>query len=95
MEINYSKLKKKSVINVIDGKDLGKIEDAVLSFPDGKIKAIIVPGKKNGMFCSTELIIGFNCIDKIGDDTILVHLCEKPKEANSQNDETSSLGEEE
>lgn len=46
MEYNLTDLKKKKVINVADGKDLGKITDMVITYPEGKIKGIIVPGKK-------------------------------------------------
>ncbi len=79
MEYNLTDLKKKKVINVADGKDLGKITDMVITYPDGKVKGIIVPGKKNGLFFSGELIIGFKCIERIGEDTVLVSLCEKPR----------------
>lgn len=72
MEYNYSDLKKKSVINVSDGKNLGKICDLVISWPDGKVTGMIVPGRKSGLFGGSELIIGFGCIDRIGDDSVLV-----------------------
>ncbi len=78
MEYNLTDLKKKKIINVADGKDLGKITDMVITYPEGKVKGIIVPGKKNGLFFSGELIIGFKCIERIGEDAILVSLCEKP-----------------
>ena len=75
MDYNFSDIKKKKVINIADGKDLGKIIDLIVSYPDGKIKSIIVPGKKNAFFSGSELIINFSCIERIGDDTILVALC--------------------
>ena len=77
MDYNFTDLKKKKVINIADGKDLGKITDLIISFPDGKIKSIIVPGKKNAFFSGCELIINFSCIERIGDDTILVCLCKE------------------
>ena len=46
MEYSYSDLKKKSVINLSDGKNLGKICDLVISCPDGRVTGIVVPGKK-------------------------------------------------
>ena len=87
MNFNYRDLKKKCVVNISDGKNLGKITDMTVSFPDGRVTGIIVPGKKNAFFCGEELIIGVGCIDKIGDDAILVRLCE-PKPAPSPNDFT-------
>ena len=84
MDYNLSDLKKKKVINVVDGKDLGKIIDLLISYPDGRIKSIIVTGKKNAFFTGCELIINFSCIERIGDDAILVSLC------NEKNDRYSS-----
>lgn len=81
MDYNYTDLKKKRVINVEDGKDLGKISDFIVSYPEGRIKSIIVPGKKNAIFSSCELIIGFSCIERIGDDAILVRLFKRNDKA--------------
>lgn len=74
MDYNLSDLKKKKVINVLDGRDLGRITDIIISYPEGKVKSIIVPGKKNAFLSSCELIISFSCIERIGDDTVLVCL---------------------
>lgn len=78
MTYNYSDIKKKCVINVADGRNLGKITDLVISFPDGKVNGVIVPGKKNAFFGGSELIISACCIERIGDDAILVRLTEQP-----------------
>jgi YlmC/YmxH family sporulation protein len=86
MDYNYSDLKKKKVINVADGKDLGKIIDLIVSYPDGKIKSIIVPGKKNAFFTGCELIISFSCIERIGDDAILVSLFKERCECYSKDE---------
>ena len=51
----------------------------VITYPEGKIKGIIVPGKKSGLFFSGELIINFKCIERIGEDAVLVSLCERPR----------------
>ena len=80
MELSFKDLRKRDVINVADGKDLGKITDVVITYPEGKVKGIIVPGKKSGIFFSGELIINFRCVERIGDDTILVKLCERPSQ---------------
>ncbi|MBR2385436.1 MAG: YlmC/YmxH family sporulation protein [Clostridia bacterium] len=80
MDYNFTDIKKKKVINIADGKDLGKITDFIVSYPDGKIKSIIVPGKKNAFFTGCELIINFSCIERIGDDAVLVCLCKEKNE---------------
>jgi len=80
MEYNYSDLKKKSVVNVLDGKNLGKIIDLIISYPSGLVTGLVVPGRKNSFFGGSELLINFKCIERIGDDTILVKLCESPSQ---------------
>lgn len=75
MDYNLCDLKKKRVINIADGRDLGKITDLIISYPDGKVKSIIVPGKRASFFSNCELIINFSCIERIGDDAVLVKLC--------------------
>ena len=82
MDYNFTDLKKKKVINIVDGRDLGKISDLIISYPEGVIKSIIVPGKKNAFLSGYELIINFSCIERIGDDAILVCIS-KGKEKNS------------
>lgn len=95
MEYNLTDLKKKKVINVADGKDLGKITDMVITYPEGKVKGIIVPGKKNGLFFSGELIINFKCIERIGEDAVLVSLCEKPRIDANKSASASSFSDDE
>ncbi len=92
MELTFSELKKRDVINVPDGRCLGKMTDLTLSFPKGELAGIIVPGRKNkgilGLFkCldKSQLFIGVERIIKIGGDVILVDIstckpvhCPKP-----------------
>ena len=86
MELNYSDLKKKKVVNVIDGRDLGKVSDLVLSYPDGRVIAFLV-GKKS-IFKDDLLIVNLTCVNKIGDDAILVSLREAGVECPVCTDET-------
>lgn len=78
MELTYNELKTREVINVIDGKSLGKIVDLTLSFPEGKLRGITVPGRKQGFFSRLfdkgRLYIDRRDIKKIGGDVILVSL---------------------
>ena len=91
MELGFNELKKKSVINVLDGRDLGKICDLIFTYPEGKIKAIIVPGKRNAFFKTNELIIDLRCIEKIGNVVVLVRLhenaCEAARAASADDEE--------
>ena len=63
----------------------------VITYPEGKVKGIIVPGKKNGLFFSGELIINFKCIERIGEDAVLVSLCEKPRIDTNKTSSASSF----
>lgn len=76
MELSYSELAKRDVINISDGRCLGRITDIKLKFPEGRLIGIIVPGRKvRGIFkCfdKTQVYIEENKIIKIGGDVILV-----------------------
>ena len=79
MEINYNELKKKDVVDISNGKNLGKISDLIIDRTSGEILKIIVPGKKCFFNCD-ELAIDYKCIVKIGDDAILYKKCKPHKE---------------
>lgn len=76
MELSFCTLRQKSVINVVDGKDLGRIQDLTLT-ESGKVTGIVTPGDSGGFlgFMKGEsLFIPWGKICKIGDDVILVSL---------------------
>lgn len=77
--IRYSELKCKEVINIRDGCKYGTVNDLEIEKGSGKIKAIIVPvsSKFLGLFANDEEYrILWKNIVCIGDDTILVDVCE-------------------
>lgn len=78
MELTYNELKKRDVINISDGRCLGRIIDIRLDFPDGILVGIVVPGRKvNGIlkiFDRSQLYIDQSRIIKIGGDVILVDI---------------------
>lgn len=78
MELTYKELSKREVINIADGKSLGKITNLTLAFPGGKLSGISVNGKKQNCFCNlfsrSEMFIPIQKILKIGNDVILVNL---------------------
>ena len=78
MELSYSDLRKREVINMVDGRSLGKVCDLSLDFPDGVLTGIFVPGKRNRgifhIFDRTKIFIPESNIVKIGGDVILVDL---------------------
>ena len=82
MELNFSDLRTKEVINTQDGRKLGKVCDIALCYPENKWLGIVVPGGKFS-FKKNELFIDLKNIVKIGEDVILVNVgC--PKKANDK-----------
>ena len=78
MELSYSELAKKDVINIADGRCLGRITNLKLQFPQGVLIGIFVPARKNrGLFWfldKSTLYIEVSKIVKIGGDVILVNI---------------------
>ena len=78
MELTYSELTKRDVINISDGRCLGRVTDIKLIFPQGKLVGIFVPGRKVRRICrwfdKTQIYIDESKILKIGGDVILVDI---------------------
>ncbi len=73
MELTFSELRAKEVINTQDGRKLGKVCDIVLCYPENRWLGIVAPNggfsfKKNGVFIELKNIV------KIGEDVILVNV---------------------
>ncbi|MBQ8431217.1 MAG: YlmC/YmxH family sporulation protein [Clostridia bacterium] len=77
METTFCELKGKEVINVLDGKRLGRIIDIVFETKCGKILGLVVPNycKSWNIFKQADdIFIPFSNVCKIGDDVILVEI---------------------
>ena len=72
MELSFSELRVKEVVNVQDGKKLGKVCDVVLCYPDNRWPGIVVPGGRGFLRRKNELFIELRNIVKIGEDVVLV-----------------------
>ena len=74
MELSFSQLRTKEVVNTQDGRRLGKVCDIVLCYPENRWIGIVAPNgrafgfKKNGVFIDLKNIV------KIGEDVILVNI---------------------
>ena len=79
MDIGFSELKKMEAVNLSDGKCLGKVCDIVLSYPEGKVQGIVVPGGKGFRWGKADLFIDLRCVKKIGVDVVLVDIKAAPK----------------
>ena len=68
--------KHKEVINIVDGKSLGFVQDVTANLETGIITSIIVPGNNRffNVFSSNDLVIPWQDIKCIGEDVILVEI---------------------
>ena len=74
METSFTELSSKFVVNVTDGKNLGRTCDVVFSFPEAHVFGIVVPGKRFRIFKNNDLFIPLKHIVRIGTDVVLVDL---------------------
>ena len=78
MELTYKELQKRDVINIADGRCLGRMVDARFDFPRGILIGIYVPARKNkgifSCFDKSTLYVDVRRIKKIGGDVILVDI---------------------
>lgn len=80
ISMSFSELKQKDVINVCDGRRLGRPIDLILN-ERACVEAIVVPDSCGPFWflrpVRDGLVIPWNRIRRIGDDVILVELDEK------------------
>ena len=78
MEASFLELKRKQVINTVDGKCLGHITDIIFDVVTANALGFVVPQPNIGFWGmfkgNKDLFIPFNCVCKIGVDVILVEL---------------------
>ena len=74
MEVCFLDLKEKEIVNVYDGKKLGRIIDILFDTASGQVKGIVVPGDKKIFRKNEDIFVPLDRLKKIGDDVILVSL---------------------
>ncbi len=76
VELSFCELRTKMVINVVDGKALGRIVDIVFSRETSKVVGVVVPGDKGFHLWGRkgDLFIPYDRIIRIGIDVVLVEL---------------------
>jgi len=75
MQCRMRDLRCKEVINICDGCRLGFVGDVDIRLPEGQVAAIVVfgPCRFFGLFGrGEEYYIPWDCIQRVGDDIILV-----------------------
>ena len=76
MDITFCELRNKDVVNVCDGKKLGRLIDISMS-TNGQVLGLVLPGDKSvfkTVVNAQSVFVPWRCICKIGDDAILVNL---------------------
>ncbi len=76
--MSFSEIKQKDVINICDGKKLGRPIDLILN-DSACVEALVVPGQSGGLmgFLKPDregCVIPWSRVRRIGDDVILVEV---------------------
>ena len=74
MEISYTELRSKEVVNVTNGARMGKIIDMIIDSNGKNVLGVVVPGVRKVFRASEDIFIPWCNINKIGSDVILVSL---------------------
>ena len=73
IKLNLSDLQRKDIVNILDGKRLGRIVDAEIDESGTIIHFVIEPKRFFKLFhIRDDVLITFKQIKKIGEDVILV-----------------------
>ncbi len=87
-DCNTGDFREKEVVNLCDGRLLGFVSEVEFDVVDGRITAIVVPGRGGffGIGGEDDLVIPWCKIQKIGEDVILVNAegCCPPKRENGK-----------
>ena len=96
MEVTFTDLKEKEIVNVFDGKKLGRILDIIFDNSNGAVRGIVVPGDKKLFRKGDDIFVPLGNIKRIGDDVILVSLQARGNmmyyEGRSQREPTREVG---
>ncbi|MPQ42468.1 YlmC/YmxH family sporulation protein [Clostridium tarantellae] len=72
---SLNNLRSMEVINVLDGKRLGFINDVKIDCDENRIISLLIPGEKSSWFSKGDAIeVQWENVEKVGLDVILVNL---------------------
>lgn len=74
MELSYSDLRTKEVVNLQNGAKMGKLVDMIIDSNGKNVLGIVVPGIKKLFKPGEDIFVPWCNISKIGSDVILVSL---------------------
>ena len=83
MVITFNELKEKEVINVADGKRLGRVEDVLFDKDEKRVVGVVVPGERKLFKKVEDVFIPIEELKRIGEDVILVKIFSKQENGNS------------
>ena len=72
--MRLSDLQNKDIVNIVDGKKMGKIIDVVTNDTGQMVSLVVSKFKFFHFFSSSESEIKWSQIKKIGDDVILIDI---------------------
>jgi YlmC/YmxH family sporulation protein len=75
--LSFCELRAKEVVNVSDGRRLGRVIDVVICLEQGRgeVQGLLIPYTKRFFFSrAQEVFVPLTCIRKIGEDVILADL---------------------
>lgn len=77
--VKISELRARDIVNISDGKKLGRVKDIELNMEEGYVTGFILPSEITFLkllFRNDDIFIPWSKVAKIGDDVILVDLSE-------------------
>jgi len=74
MDVTFCELRNKEVVNMLNGRRLGRVCDIAVSCETCRILSVVVPNDKKFFRSKEDLFIPWRNVIKIGDDVILVRL---------------------
>lgn len=85
MEISFSTLRNKEIVNIYDGRRLGRAVDIVFEKETAKMLGVVVPAEKKIFKKQEDIFVPIDLIKKIGEDVILVKLSpQEPQNTKTQ-----------
>ena len=74
MDISYTDLRCKDVVNVVNVSKMGKIIDLIIDSSGKAVIGLVVPGIRKIFKSNEDIFIPWDCIVKIGSDIIVINL---------------------
>lgn len=90
MEISYNELKCKEIVNLADGKRMGKTLDLIFDSSGTNVLGLVAMGSRKLFSKNEDIFIPWDNIQKIGNDVILINLvlCDSSRGGSKQKEES-------